>query len=254
MKKLFITTILLVSIMQVNVIAAALEIIIDPYLPFSDLSNSQEEGYATEIVKIIFSEHKLLFRKMPYVRSLLILMLKTGKIDIIFVTAKIDFTDKEKENIIFPQETIGTSLMSFFVKRNNEWRFEGLDSLEGIRLGLINGLEYTALEDFPNKSKFSYLSGNAVITRSLRKLLAGRISAYYEDYNVVQYYAMKMDITDKIKAAGNANDPLPLYIAISKKTPFAQKLANEFDNKMEQLRKSGQLEKILQKYNLKDWK
>ena len=234
----------------VSALADSLIIGYEPYLPITGVAGEKHEGYAIEVVKKIYSSHTMVFELIPYIRSLK--MLEKGEIDMLLGTAKIDFTDETK--IVFPQETLAISSTVFFVRHDSNWQFKDLNSLKRIKLGLVKGYKYNEFEKISDKSRFFYISGIETTARSLKMLISGHISVFYEDRNVVQSVAMKLGMSTKIKEAGFINGPLPLYNAISNKNPNAKKLADEFDTKLRQLRKSKQLDQILKKYNLKDWK
>ncbi len=119
----------------------------------------------------------------------------------------------------------------------------------------MKGYEYPELENISDKSQFEYLTGIDTPERNLKKPLLGRIAVLYEDCTVIRYTAMVMGISSEIEEidAGMIVESLPLYNVISKKTPNAKQLADEFDTKLRQLRTSGQLDQILIKYGAKDW-
>jgi len=250
MKKFLITVIMLVAFtLPTNSAAETLKIAYEPWLPLTGIPDTKEEGYAIEIAKIIFGNYKINFENIPYIRS--IRQTEFGEADILLGVCDFEI---DKTKVVFPKEVMTMIHPTFFVRHDSKWRYKGFSSLRGIRLGLIHGYEYVEFDGVPDKTGFTYISGNDIAKRSLRMLLKDQISAFYEDRNVVQYYASKLGVIDRIREAGNACEPLPFHIAISKKRDDAKKLADEFDAGIRQMRTSKLLDKILQKYNIADWK
>lgn len=245
----FMSIALFIAVYSNAAISATLTIAYDDWLPVTGVPQSDPEGYAHKILKrTLGKRYTLVFKSIPYDRSLE--MLETGHIDILLATAKQDFEDPN--SVIFPQKTIGDSTFRFFVKQTSPWKFEGAGSLDGVRLGLEQGEVYPELDSVKNK-RFDYISGDSTTTRSLKKLIHGRLDAYYQDANVARYNAMKMNISGQIKSAGSAAESTPLYIAISRHTPEAISIADEFDKNIQLQRESGQLTELLNTYNLTDW-
>lgn len=73
-----------------------------------------------------------------------------------------------------------------------------MDSIRDVRLGLEKGEVYPEFDDIKDKH-FDYISGDETTAISLNKLIFGRLDAYYQDSNVVQYYSTKMGINRQIK-------------------------------------------------------
>ncbi len=251
MKKFIMMALIFVFILPISAIAETLRIGTDHYLPFNGTAGTKEEGYVIEIIRAVFSEHKLEFASLPYARGLS--HINKGKIDILLTVAKNQFPDTT--DLIFPREEISIIRGAFFVRQNNNWKYKGPDSLKGVRVGLVNSYEYPEIEDkLEDKRKFDYISGANTTQRNLKKLLKDRIDTYYESDIVVKYYAKKMGIAEKIKIAGYGREHERLYIVISAKNNNAKKIADKFDTEIRQLRITKHLDQILQRYNLKDWK
>lgn len=247
MKKFVMMIMLFAVSLPVSSAADTLKIAYDPWPPFTDSYGTEEQGYVIDIIKIIFGHYKIEFEKLPYARG--IRQTESGTTDILSTVCEFEI---DKTKVVFPKEPITMIQPAFFVKHDSKWRYKGLDSLKGVRLGLMYDYDYVEFEGLADKSGFSYISGDDSVTRSLKMLLMDRISVFYEERKVVLYYASKMGLADKIIEAGVATEPLPLFIAISKKRPDAKKLAHEFDKGIRNLRSSKHLDKILQKYEMTD--
>lgn len=239
-----------IMILPISIEAKTLKIGFDKYLPMTGEPNTNEEGVVIEIVELIFKKYQIKYLNTPYIRG--IYEVEEGKIDIYLGAAQQDFKDKTK--VLFPQEPLQVVNMNFFVTKENKWSYKDLKSLKGIKLGLVSGIDYPEFNNITDKSLFNYLSGSDTTSRNLRLLLKGRIDVIYEDNSTVNYYAKKLGITKNIKQVGSVINPLKIYLVISTKNPSAQKLANDFDIQLRNMRKTKQLARILEKYNVADWK
>ncbi len=84
--------------------------------------------------------------------------------------------------------------------------------------------------------------------------MIGRIDAFPEDRMVANWHFKQNSLSGKVKEAGIAVDKEKLYIAFSPKLATSKQYADLFAKGIIQLRQTGQLEKILNRYGLKDWK
>ena len=96
---------------------------------------------------------------------------------------------------------------------------------------------------------------------NIKKLLKGRIDTIPEDKAVFVNMAHKMGVLDQIEEAGadpilNKDDfeSLKIYLAFSPKNPNSKDYAKLLSEGIKEMRSSGELQKILAKYGLNDWK
>ncbi|THB75581.1 MAG: hypothetical protein D6B28_00005, partial [Gammaproteobacteria bacterium] len=104
-------------------------------------------------------------------------------------------------------------------------------------------------------SKVISIAGNDPLERLIKMLIVKRVDAILEDHAVFSYTANRIGFTDYRYAGDDKSDPVDnkLYIAFSPATrsnEYAKLLSKGISN----LRKSGELSRILAKYGLKDWK
>ena len=84
-------------------------------------------------------------------------------------------------------------------------------------------------------------------------MLKDRIDALLDDRVVLQYTLKRMKQTELFTEAGMPEDANPVYIAFSPAKPESKKYAEILVKGIEELRKSGELDKIMDKYGMKDW-
>jgi polar amino acid transport system substrate-binding protein len=153
---------------------------------------------------------------------------------------------------------MGIALHSFFVSKESSWKFEGLKSLHNVTLGVIRDYSYGTLydeyiqknEDDPKR--LAIVSGKDPLMRVFRMLSMGRINVLVEDKNVMAQY-FGADITkNTFKEAGIASTE-KVYVAFSPSKNKSAEYSAILDSAVDELRDSGQLDKILFKYGLEAW-
>lgn len=234
--------------------AETITIVADEWPPYNGEPESELPGYGIEIAKKVFEEagHKIEYKIVPWARALK--ETKAGK-----YTALIGATKDEVPDYIFPDEEFGISENSFFIKKGKDWEFKGVDSLKSVKIGLIKGYAYgESLDAFfeLNKKNSDYVHGKDPLLLNIKKLLAGRIDVIVEDRNVFAQKLKEMGITDKIVRAKSVKDQTDsrIYIAFTPKNKNSKEYAEIFTKGIRRLKKSGDLQKILDKYGLKYWK
>lgn len=251
--------ILLIAFFIVATLSAADEITIvaDEWPPYNGKPNSTEPGYGIEIAKHIFEAagHTVVYSIVPWNRA--IRDAKNGEYNAI-----IGATKQEAPDFIFPEEEFGLSENAFFVKKGGSWEsweYKGAKSLLSARVGLIKEYSYgKELDRFfkVHKNSVQYVHGDDPLLLNINKLLIGRFDVTIEDSNVFLQKAMKMGVADqiiKVRSKKTTEDNR-IYIAFSPKKSKSREYAGILTKGINNLRRSGELEIILAKYGLKDWK
>lgn len=229
----------------------------DEYCPFNCDTKSEMPGFMIEFANVIFERagHKIEYMEMPWARS--ILLTRDGKYNAIVGSYVEDAPD-----FIFPENEQGLSRMGFFVKKGAPWRYTGIQSLQDIRVGTVISYSYGEILDEyfskhrNDKLKVQWVGGDLgnPLKQNTKKLLYGRIDTFIEEYKVFAIFAEKQGIADKIELAGYPDEGHHMYIAFSPKLQTSKKYAKILSDGMIALRKSGELEKIMNKYGFSDWR
>jgi len=212
-------------------------------------------GYVVDILRAIFNKsgNKVRYKIMSDKEARK--WVKAGRYTILLSrNAKL----KKNKNFIFPETSIGEISNNFYTNPGIGWRFSGIDSLEMVTLGLEKDREYPDIADYieANKSyklRIQYSDDKDPLDANIRKLAKNRISAIYEDKYTVDYYRNMMHMEDSIIYAGQTDETRKLYLAFSTKDPHSKEYVKQFDKGLRELRQSGELQKILDKYGIKDW-
>jgi len=97
------------------------------------------------------------------------------------------------------------------------------------------------------------IGGDTALEMNLKKLLVGRIDTTMDAGPVLAYKLMQLKLGDKVELAGSV-DPTENFIAFSPVNPKSREYAAILDRGIAEMRASGRLGQILQRYGVKDWK
>jgi polar amino acid transport system substrate-binding protein len=233
--------------------AAPIIVASDEWCPYNCGEDDPREGYAVDILREIFEPAGIAvdYRVMGWERA--VEEARRGH-----ATAVIGATADEVEGFVLPEETIGEDFFAFFVKKGDPWRYLGPESLLGKSLGIPAGYslipEIEAFGKSHEKEIDLYRAGREMPARhNLELLVEGRLDIVADDAQVVCYLAHVMGIAEIVEYAGYDGDHADLYIAFSPSDPRSARLAVLFDKGMKNLRETGRLQSILDRYGLTDW-
>ena len=167
-------------------------------------------------------------------------------------------------DFIFPENELSRGDSRFFVAKGDPWKFNGTASLEGKKLGAISGYTYSdVINEYIKKNqgsgKVSLVSGDKTPTQRLVSMLLSnpqRVNVVVEDLSVIAYALKQLGSpVDSLQEAGDDGKPDEgIFIAFSPKNPKSNVYAKILSDGMAELRKSGKLKILLEKYGLKDWR
>lgn len=226
-----------------------------PYV-CSTSEHSSKMGFVFDIEKAIFEKHghQVNFHIVPYARSLK--GTEQGKYDAVGIA-----NDHSSLVNICSKESIGAMTYSFYVKKGNSWRYNGLESVKQVRLGTISGYNYTLvspefqhyIETANSDAVQVYYGKESLIKRMLKGITLNRIDTFSEASYVADYVLNEFHLNDYFERAGHFPTIFYGKICFSPKNPKAQVYADLVDLEMKQLRASGELQKIMDRYGLQVW-
>jgi polar amino acid transport system substrate-binding protein len=226
----------------------------DVWEPYNGEPDSEMPGYMIEIAQIVFKKagHEIDYAVLPWSRA--VELARIGTVNAIVGALKGDAPD-----FVFPDREAGVSKQGFYILPVSKWAYTGIKSLESQTLGAIADYsygedvdEYIAKFKKDNK-KIQLVHGETALETNIKKLERGRITVIIEDEAVMDNYLAKTGRTNKLVKAGTAASEM-LYIAFSPSLSKSANYAKILSNGIDELRKSGELEKILKKYGLIDWR
>jgi len=238
--------------LALSVTAHADEIVLaspDYWCPFSCKAGSAQEGFTVDIARAIFGAagHSVRLVNENYSRALL--DVRAG-----VYTATPSTFPEEAPDFVFPEAPISRNRYCVYVRPGNAWRFTGRASLRGMTIGIIKDYAYGAtwdplIKELPQH--FHVHTGDSLGERMLRRLHLGRLDAFIEEENLINY-TLKQHPGLAARVAA-CEPPSYAYLAFSPKLPKAREYAQLFSAGMARLRKTGQLREILASYGLAEW-
>ncbi|MEI6559352.1 MAG: transporter substrate-binding domain-containing protein [Rhodospirillaceae bacterium] len=225
----------------------------DEWCPYNCAAGSDKPGYGIEIVKEIFAKagHTIEYGTEAWARALE----ECGKGTVVAV---IGAARKDAPTFVYPESHYGIADNSFVVRKGNPWRLAGVESLEKLKVGIIQGYAYDGTvgdyltANLANKARTDVVGGDNALELNLKKVVAGRVDTTVDAMAVLSYKINQLGIADKLEMAGTTDQSL-IYVAFSPGHPKAREYAKLFDEGLAGLRASGRLKQILDRYNLKDW-
>lgn len=225
----------------------------DYWCPYVCNPYSSRPGYMVEIVRQVFEKngHKVEFKLSNWVHA--IKETRSNKAQALLGCSETDAPD-----FIFPQKHLGIIRNAYFTTKDSTWSHQGRHSLQNKRIGVINGYSYGDSIDNLIQSRhktFIPFSGERPLNQMIKTIQSGRIDGFIENPVVLQFSLAEMNLpADTVKVAGwvETHDPF-LFAGFSPNNPKSKLYAEMLSKGIDDLRRSGELRRILEKYNLSDW-
>lgn len=225
----------------------------DLWCPYACDEKAVNKGIVVDVVTAILEKkgYKITYSNVNYARALK--ENRDGEIDGVVGCAKEDAPD-----FIFPKTHQSEAIYQYFTLKNSNFKFVDFDSIKNKKIGVINSYTYdvTTTELVSKKHpSFVVVSGDLGLGQLLKMLENHNIESFVEAGYVFSSYLIenKIDL-NKYKLAGTPKQvPQKITVGFSPKKADSKKLADYIDIGMKELKRSGELNKILAKYNLKKW-
>jgi len=234
-------------------------IVADEWCPYNCEEGSAKPGFMVEIAEEVFKKtgHDIVYKTMSWDRALE--AVHKGQ-----YYAAIGATRREGEDLIFPAKPQGYSRSYFYVRTSNNWNYEGIKSLDKMRVGFLEDYSYgKALDNYiekykDDKSRIIMSSGEEPLEEKVTSILRRDIEAFPEDNYVMGYYLSNNNKLGLLRKAGLVTEkPSPrdeeVFIAFSPVRVKSKEFVKILSDGTEELRKNGRLKEILKKYGLEDW-
>lgn len=179
-----------------------------PYV-YTDKVKKKTKGSLTRIVKKIFKKAGISYslRAYPYVRACK--LVEQGKVDGFFNMFKTkDVIDKYD----FSSPIMKSAIM-LVVKKGSPIKFNSLEDLKGLKLGVLRGCKYG--DKFDDSKLFLRDPAYSHII-NLRKVIAGRIDAYPCEAFVFIKLASKEGLLPELELIQNPVSEMKGYIVFTK--------------------------------------
>lgn len=252
-KKLFTTCLLTTVVSMAFVVKAESEIRlgVTERCPYICADNTANQGVLVDIIKNIFDKTDVQVEIQYFPMNRAMRMLDNNKID-----GVIGILQRSAPELIYPDESIGQVQYLMYTSEKSDWIYTGLHSLKGQTLGVEVGKSYGIFDSYIQRhakdKRVIYPNYGQNSTANLIKLLENEyIDILFEDKNVLDFHTKNMK-GGKLKEGGTIPHD-NLYVGFSPSNKHAQKFADMVTSGITDMRKTGELAKIMENYGLSDW-
>lgn len=225
----------------------------DLWCPYNCQPHATNEGVLVDLARAAFEKagYHLDYQLLNWARA--VDQTRYGDFDGVIGALRTDAPD-----FIFPEEMEAVSRNCFYTRAQDTWSpAQDLEvSLRRRTLGVANAYSYGSdldryIEHHRNDGRISVLSGDDLFQRNIDKLRAGHIDTVVEDHWVAGWGLQQSNTgADAVRQAG-CLPTVAVYIAFSPAHPErSQQLANLLSNTIRQMRRSGELDRLLARYGV----
>jgi polar amino acid transport system substrate-binding protein len=187
----------------------------DEWCPFNCKEHPEHRGLLVERAADALAEEgiRVEYYEIPWSRA--IIEVRNGHYDAIVGAGLLETPD-----FYFPTEPLAIARHSFYTLPTSSWRYHGLESLQAVRIGVIQDYSYGGLyEDYikanrNDEDRIVTLRGDRVLPRLIKMLKLGRVDALVAEERVLNYHFKSREERNPLRYAGLANKE-DLYIAFS---------------------------------------
>lgn len=248
------TTCVIICIFAPTIIKAdSLRFTTIDYCPFTcdPLKENGKEGFMTDVLRATFEEagYSIEIKMFPYARA--VAAVNSGEYDGIVVVGK-----NYAPNLVYPDIPTESQPMSFFVKNETSWKYSGVESLSEVVVGIVKGYDYADVdlnrhfEEQSDSEKIVMLHGVNTTERGLRMLQTKRVDTYIDGEYSVLYVLEKLGLSDTIIVVGYAANRFEDFTGFNPHNPKSADYAKLLSNKIREMKKTGELNKILSRYGI----
>jgi polar amino acid transport system substrate-binding protein len=229
--------------LPIGILAQTIILVVEEWPPYEFTKDGQAMGTDVEILEEVCRRLGLTpqFRFVPWARALK--EVQDGKADAIFSAA---YLEERAQFLYYPETPLNEERNVFFVRKDSLLHVSGLDNLDGLKIGVVRGNFYgQAFDAYTGAEKIGATDQIALF----RLLVNDRVDLIVTADLVGATVAKEMGIVEQVKALDYVVYEEPLYVGFSKaKGPQAQKMAEDFDRILKQLKEEGASDRIFRKY------
>ena len=236
-----------------------IEIVGDDWPPFNTDPASPHPGFMVEITKRILEPqgYRVKYSLLPWARA--VAAVENGRADGLIGAARVDL-----ESGVFPDEPIGILVNDFILLRDHSWDYHGVESLKGVTLGVM--LDYTYGKDRFGTNLDEYISahvgkgveqisGEKPLESAVELLRRKRINVLIENKSTFLTALSSLSISpEEFRFISDVTEPQELFVGFGNHSAAGSRCAQLLTQGMRDLRKSGELQKILAAYGVSDWR
>ena len=209
-------------------------------------------GYSIEIVNAAFEGlgHQITYKTAPFLRQI-------QEVEKGTFTALAGVYQEEAPKLIFPNEAIGLTRNCFFAKPDQSWEYSGVESLLSATIAVVDGYIYGDIDDYLETGGgrvIKLIGSETDMMKRLTELVdIDRATAFVQDFAVADYFFRSAGLSGRYKAVG-CLPHIEIKIGFSPNDKRSAGFSREFDVQIDKLRRTGALQTILDRYDVRDWK
>ncbi len=207
----------------------------DYFPPYNFTLRGKRTGMDTEIVEAMLKEIDIYPVHRPMTWPEVVRSHDMNEVDVAFQFFTSD-RRLERGHLIGPYRVGATVLM---VRSDSEINYTRIDDLQGLRIGVVEGFEYTP--EFDKSRLFEKGSSSSSVV-SFRRLLLGRVDAIVGDLQVLKYLAESEGRMSSVKILPKPLGMMPRYISVPK---LRAEKAERLQAAYEKLKQDGTIDAIV---------
>ena len=205
--KTFSLFVLIFIIFSSSIGAETLKVCYDQWPPMTIFPNMKESrrGVVIDIFSDIYKKAgiSLEFFEVPYARGMQ--MVADGLCDVL---PEKEFSPIREQGYVYAQKETFQYSTAFVVRRDDPWRYSGIESINGKRVATGPGWNYSSmsqvyqdyLDDTANHDFVEIVAGESdVVDRILLMIVEGRVDLYADNVFVLEYLINTNNLSKKLK-------------------------------------------------------
>lgn len=187
--------------------AETMKVCYDQWPPMTIFPSSYESrrGVVIDMFSDIYQDAgiSLEFFEVPYARGMQ--MVKEGLCDVL---PEKEFSPLRDAGYVYAKKETFRYPTAFVVRRDDPWRYEGVESVHGKRIATGPGWNYSSmseeyqayLDDPANQDSVEIVSGESdVVDRIMLMIVEGRVDLYADNVFVLQYILRLNGLSEKLR-------------------------------------------------------
>lgn len=253
--KIISTLLIGMSFFSTAINADILTLIGDNWCPYNCRPDSANPGFMVEVAYAAFTQagDGVNYEVMDWKDA--VKGVREGKYD-----ALIGASHQTTSDFVFPDQELAIIHQSFWIPKEQNWKYEGTHSLKGKLLAVIEEYEYgepldTYIKEYKDDpTRIKFLTSQNSDVQGIRFLEANPQTGVFLEENVTMMsYLQQVGKQFNFKGIPSLLPPIKIYIAFSPKNPESREYAKKLSTGISELKRSGKWKKLLDKYHLPSW-
>ncbi|MDG9930011.1 MULTISPECIES: transporter substrate-binding domain-containing protein [unclassified Pseudomonas] len=223
----------------------------DPWCPINCAADAERPGIFVELARDIFAEAGIEVRYETRNWARVLQQVRRGEIN-----AAVGAGREDAPDFLFTDTPVALSRNCFYTLPASTWRYTGVDSLPGVRLGVINDYSYGELINAyveahrRDDQHVQVAAGDRALEINLNKLRLGRLDVVLENSWVLQAHLAARGRPVEVREAGCREPDVPIYLAFSPAREDSARYVELFERGLRRYRADGRLEALLRAYGV----